>query len=89
MNFEFEYDSEKSRLNKEKHGIDFDEARKLWSDPNLIEIAAKTVDEQRYLVIGKIGERCWSAVITYRSDRIRIISVRISRKEEVKLYESV
>ena len=89
MNFEFEYDSEKSRLNKEKHGIDFDEAQELWSDPGLVEIAAKTVDEQRYLVIGKIAGKCWSAVITYRSDRIRIISVRISRKEEVKLYESV
>jgi uncharacterized DUF497 family protein len=49
---------------------------------------AKTIDEPRYLVIGQIGGKHWSAVITYREQNIRIISVRRSRDEEVMLYES-
>jgi uncharacterized protein len=83
----FEFDEEKSQANAEKHGIDFVEAQALWSDPNLIEIPAKTVDEPRFLVIGRISGKHWSAVITHRSERIRLISVRRSRPEEVALYE--
>lgn len=86
--FLFEFDTRKSQSNLEKHGIDFVQAQLLWLDPDLVEIPAKTADEPRYLVIGKIGANHWSAVITYRSENIRIISVRRSRVEEVKLYES-
>lgn len=85
---EFEYDSSKSRSNQEKHKIDFVEAQRLWADSDRIEIPAKTEDEPRYLVIGKILQKHWSAVITYRKGKIRIISVRRSRIEEVKIYES-
>ncbi|MBD1871789.1 BrnT family toxin [Oculatella sp. FACHB-28] len=85
---EFEYDSSKSESNQEKHKIDFVEAQRLWADPARIEIPAKTEDEPRYLVIGKILQKHWSAVITYRKGKIRIISVRCSRVEEVKVYES-
>jgi len=85
---EFEFDPQKSSGNKAKHGIDFSEAQQLWDDPDLVEIPAKTSDEPRYLVIGKILGRHWSGVITYRGEKIRIISVRRSRKEEVELYES-
>ena len=84
----FEFDDAKSRANLLKHGINFDDARALWNDPRLLEIPAKTEDERRYLVIGLIDEKCWSAVITYRGANIRIISVRRSRTEEVELYES-
>lgn len=84
---EFEYDQRKSRLNKRKHGIDFVEAQALWEDPDLIEIPARTVDEARLLVIGKIAGKHWSGVISNRGERIRLISVRRSRKEEVGIYE--
>ncbi len=84
----FEYDDKKSQSNQTKHGIDFIEAQLLWLDPNLIEIPAITVDEPRYLIVGKIGSKNWSAVITYRGDNIRLISVRRSRDEEVEIYES-
>ncbi|WP_077732288.1 MULTISPECIES: BrnT family toxin [Methylocaldum] len=84
----FEYDQDKSSANKHKHGIDFDEAQTLWDDPDLIEIPAKTVDEPRYLVIGMIGGKHLSAVVTYRNENIRLISVRRSRKEEIEIYES-
>lgn len=85
---EFEFDDNKSESNRSKHGIDFWEAQALWSDSELLEIPARTEDEPRFLVIGQIGGKHWSAVITYRGERIRIISVRRSRKEEVALYES-
>ena len=84
----FEFDETKSQANLLKHGISFDDAQVLWDDPRLLEIPAKTEDEPRYLVIGLIHEKHWSAVITYRGANIRIISVRRSRTEEVALYES-
>lgn len=84
----FEFDNRKSISNKKKHGIDFYEAKKLWEDTDFIEVPAKTSDEERSVVIGKIPEKHWSAVITYRSENIRIISVRRSRKEEIDIYES-
>ena len=86
--FSFEFDERKSQSNLKKHGIDFVQAQLLWLDPDLLEIPAKTVDEPRNLMIGRIGDNHWSAVITYRSESIRIISVRRSRVEEVNLYES-
>ena len=85
---EFEFDSRKSKINKKKHGIDFIDAQMLWDDPDRIEIPAKTSDEPRFLVIGKIADQCWSGIITHRDEKIRIISVRRFRKEEVEIYES-
>jgi len=84
----FEFDEAKSQANLQKHGINFIDAQNLWNDPRLLEIPAKTEDEPRYLMIGLIQEKHWSAVITYRGSKIRLISVRRSRTEEVILYES-
>lgn len=84
----FEFDAAKSESNRTKHGIDFVEAQSLWGDPMLLEIPAKTEDEPRYLVVGLIDGKHWSAVITYRGVNIRLISVRRARTEEVVLYES-
>ncbi|HWG70479.1 MAG TPA: BrnT family toxin [Steroidobacteraceae bacterium] len=84
----FEYDPEKSAENKRKHGVDFDEAQALWSDPALLELPARVSDEPHWVVIGKMFEKHWSAVITRRNDNVRIISVRRSRDEEVEIYES-
>lgn len=85
---EFEFDPDKSTANQAKHGIDFAEAQVLWQDPMYVEIPARTTDEPRWLVIGQINGKHWSAVVTYRQQRIRIISVRRSRDEEVAIYES-
>ncbi|MGY1490232.1 BrnT family toxin [Methylobacillus pratensis] len=84
----FEFDPVKSQSNLLKHGISFVDAQALWNDPNLLEIPAKTEDEPRYLMIGLIHGKHWSAIITYRDTNIRLISVRRSRTEEVALYES-
>jgi len=83
----FEYDENKSQANLAKHGIDFVNAQKLWNDSKLLEIPARTQDETRFLIVGKIEGKHWSGVITYRGQNIRIISVRRSRPEEVSLYE--
>ena len=83
----FEFDVAKSLGNKAKHGIDFVEAQALWHDEQLIEIAARTEDEPRFAVIGLIDGKHWSAVITYRGEAVRLISVRRSRDEEVAFYE--
>ncbi len=84
----FEFDAAKSESNRAKHGIDFIAAQSLWSDPMLLEIPAKTEDEPRFLAVGQIDGKHWSAVITYRGSHIRLISVRRARTEEVALYES-
>ena len=85
---EFEFDPAKSRANKAKHGIDFVAAQELWEDIDLLEIPARTEDEPRWLVVGRIGGIFWSAIVTYRGERTRIISVRPTRPEERGLYES-
>jgi uncharacterized DUF497 family protein len=85
---EFEFDNNKNEENEKKHGIDFIEAQMLWDDPDRIEVPARTIDEPRFLVVGKIIDKYWSAFITYHRDKIRIISVRRSRREEIEIYES-
>ena len=84
----FEFGATKSESNRAKHGIDFVEAQCLWKDAMLLEIPAKTEDEPRFLAIGQIEGKHWSAVITYRGSNVRLISVRRARTEEVALYES-
>jgi len=85
--YAFEFDKNKSASNLNQHGIDFITAQELWNDPDLIEIQATSDSEARFLLVGRIKEKHWSAVITYRENKIRIISVRRSRKSEVELYE--
>jgi len=83
-----EFDENKSKINKEKHGIDFIKIQLLWNDPDYVEIPARTEDESRNLIIGKIESNIWSVVVTYRENRIRIISARRSREKEIFIYES-
>ena len=85
--FEFEFDEAKSRLNGRKHGIDFVQAQVLWLGPDSVEFLVQEESEERWMVIGALRGRLWSAVITYREGRVRIISVRRSRPKEVARYE--
>ncbi len=84
----YEYDKNKSLSNKQKHDIDFEEAKKLWSDNRLLEIKTSFSSEERYVNIGKIGNRFYTVITTYREDNIRIISARRARKKEIEIYES-
>lgn len=83
----FEFDPGKSRSNKHKHGIDFIKAQAIWADPWYIMIKTRSDIETRFMAIGRIDEKHWSAIFTLQDDAVRIISVRRSRKEEIELYE--
>ena len=85
---EFEFDPRKSETNMAKHGIDFAEAQALWRSKHVL-LGAKDALEKRYMVIGTIGQEYWSAIITYRGARIRIISVRKSTPAEIDTYEKL
>jgi uncharacterized protein len=82
----FEYDPDKSAANLAKHGIDFEQAQALWYDNDRFEIPSDESPEERWLLIGKIEDRFWTAVYTMRDANIRIISVRRSRMSEVNDY---
>jgi uncharacterized protein len=82
---DFEFDLRKSESNKAKHGIDFVEAQALWRSKHVL-LGAKHALEKRYMVIGIIGREHWSAIISYRGGRIRIISVRRSTALEIENY---
>ena len=86
----FEFDIAKSASDKEKHGIDFDDAQRLWSGGELIVLTAKAIeDEQRFAVIGLLWEKHWVVFYTHRADAIRLISVRRARTKEIEYYESI
>lgn len=85
---EFEFDPQKSESNKAKHGVNFVEAQALWKSKHVL-LGAKNALEKRYMVIGIIGSEHWSAIITYRGARIRIISVRESTAAEIETYEKI
>jgi uncharacterized DUF497 family protein len=84
----FEHDERRSAANLKKHGIDFKAAQRLWEDSEILEIQARSEDEPRFLYIGLIDGKHWSAITTLRAEKLRLISVRRSRQSEVELYES-
>lgn len=82
----FECDAAKSKINKEKHGIDFETAKALWLDEHRIEIDAPHPIEERRIIIAALHGKLWTAVYTIRSNAVRIISVRRPAKKEAELY---
>ncbi len=80
--FEFEWDEKKSKLNKEKHGIDFEEAKKLFEKDVKVYFAKEVANEKRYLISNYLDDKCYSAIFTIRNGKIRIISVRRCRENE-------
>ena len=84
----FEYDKNKSIKNKLKHGIDFEEAKKLWNNENALVVPANIVaNETRFALISTLNNKCYVAIFTIRAKRYRIISVRRCRKKEELNYE--
>lgn len=88
QNLVFEWDTSKSNSNKIKHKVDFEESKLLWDDCNRVEITIQSEGEQRYLTIAVMHDKHWTAIITYRSLNIRLISVRRSREDEIEIYEN-
>jgi len=85
---QFEYDPNKSASNKEKHGIDFEEAQDIWKDPDRkMEFSREEDSEIRYSATGDVKGIIHKAAYTYREERVRLISVRrASRNERLKYY---
>ena len=83
----FEYNPDKSAANFAKHGIDFEMAQMLWSDDRRVTGPTASDEEERWMVVGMIEGKLWSAVVTYRDDVTRLISVRRSRPKEAKQYD--
>jgi len=84
---EFDFDPQKSRSNKSKHGLDFDEARALWNDERGLVIPVRFLNEERFAIIARLDKALWTAIFTRRGQIIRLISCRRARKEESALYE--
>lgn len=85
---EFEFDPKKSAANKEKHGLDFVEAQEIWADEDRALLPLTFADEDRFMMIGRIDTKLWSAVFTWRGSRVLIVSVRRAREDESEHYES-
>lgn len=86
MDEDFEFDPTKSAANRDKHGIDFVEAQGLWKVFG-ITIRLPFPFEERWLRVAHLGGRAWAGVFTRRGARIRLISVRRARKDEVESHE--
>ena len=84
----FEYDQAKSAANKLKHGLDFEEAQALWNDERLLVFPLNYGAEPRQACIGMLHGKHWTAIMTCRGNRVRLISVRRARKDEVEAYSS-
>ena len=86
----FEWDDEKEKINIAKHGIDFETAARVFADENRIEFydAAHSLEEDRYITIGMIGEIAYivTVVFTDRQEAIRLISARKATKPERRIY---
>lgn len=82
----FEFDPEKSKANMSKHGLDFIKAQDLWKGP-FIEFSAKSEYENRFALIGTLGNKLYTCIFTLRGDSVRIISCRRSQEKEILLYE--
>jgi len=85
---DFEFDLTKSLTNKAKHGIDFIDAQQLWKDDDLLTSPTRSDSEPRFIAVGRIAGRHWSAIFTKREGAIRLISVRRARNEEIERYET-
>ena len=83
----FEWDEEKNLLNQKKHKISFETAAYVFEDENYIEMYdfEHSVDEDRYIAIGRVGEVLF-VVFTERRENIRLISARLATETERRLY---
>ena len=83
----FEWDEEKNRSNKRKHGISFETASRIFYDVNRIELPDErhSLEEDRYISIGMVDD-ILIVIHTDRNEKIRIISARFARKKERSIY---
>lgn len=89
---QFEWDENKNRQNKKKHGVPFEEAQTVFFDPNarFIPDPLHSDEEERFIILG-ISSNIRLLVVChcYRTNNeiIRLISERKATKNEIKLYD--
>jgi len=82
----YEWDEEKRRVNREKHGVDFSTIEGFdWANSTVRQ--DNRHQEQRYIAVGRVGTRLHVVVFTRRGADIRIISFRRANSREVRNYE--
>lgn len=82
----FEWDQKKNEINVEKHGLSFEDATKIFNDPDRIQYISSKGNERRFITVGKVIKFIVAVVYTVRSGMIRIISARQARKNEIRDY---
>ena len=83
----FEFDPDKSRLNKDRHGVDLEWAQGLWAVAHVIIPARDVIGESRFLILAEMAGRCFVAVFTRRGEAIRMISCHRADRRLERIYE--
>jgi len=82
----FEWDEKKNKTNEKKHGISFEDASKVFDDPDRIQYISAKGNEKRFITVGKVIKFIVTVVYTVRSGLLRIISARQARNSEINDY---
>ena len=87
----FEWDENKNRANRKRHGVSFEEGQTVFLDDNalLIDDPDHSVDEVRFVLLG-LSSRLRALVVCHcvrqAGNVIRIISVRKADRSERSRY---
>jgi uncharacterized DUF497 family protein len=90
MGLQFEWDRDKAKRNRTKHGVTFEEASTVFADPlaRTIHDPLHSDEEDRYVILGGSNRmRLLVVCFTDRAEKIRIISARMASRRERKDYE--
>lgn len=89
----FEWNPDKDRINRHKHGVSFDTVRRVFDDPLQISVPERVVEsEQRWHTVGSVGGVplllvAHTVSMTDNEEVIRIVSARKATRHERKRYE--
>lgn len=85
---QFEWDEAKRAANIAKHGFNFTEVGPAFVDPMRVvyRVNTRALGEPRWVLLGQIEGRVIHIVFTMRTDRVRLISVRVAHERERALY---
>ena len=88
MKIKFEWDERKNTANIQKHGVSFEEAMVVFSDPMRYEMYDKvhSIIENRWIIIGLAGTKVLKVCFTERNTKIRLISARKTNEKDIKEY---
>lgn len=85
---DYEWDDRKAASNFVRHGVTFEAARGVFDDPFALEFVDDREDygEDRFVVIGMVGQRLLAVVYSQRGERVRLISARGAEPSEQRHY---